>query len=363
MQSDNSANHDLLSQQNTHNHDGNTSTTSSNLSITTKPSHVPYRQCKLTELLFSNVLQPTTNSYQTRTATKTPQQQQKALMIVTADASGDFNATYQILRYSALAREVTVPRIPSITSQILSSSTTSQPQQPHQQQHHNKASSAKPPGAWSAYDDEGFVVPPTPTGKAHGQTSNVVAGLQAEITLLRHELHNETTRRIEAENSWAAAEEKAEESEALIRMECADAFEERLQQERERWMGMLDEVKAGNEGWLDGKVDLLMNPGSGVKGAQEKGFEIFEDGPDEEQNGGQPSAKKVRSSNGVVEGQMDALKEENEHLRLQLEDFTLKQRDNLARTPSRKLKGLKGRKWIVDDEDGEEENGENVAPV
>ena len=40
-------------------------------------------------------------------------------MIVTADPHGDFNATSQILRYSALAREVTVPRIPSITETIL----------------------------------------------------------------------------------------------------------------------------------------------------------------------------------------------------------------------------------------------------
>ena len=42
-------------------------------------------------------------------------------MIVTADPHGDFNATSQILRYSALAREITVPRIPSITQRMLSS--------------------------------------------------------------------------------------------------------------------------------------------------------------------------------------------------------------------------------------------------
>ena len=42
-------------------------------------------------------------------------------MIVAADPFGDFNATSQILRYSALAREVTVPRIPSISETVLSS--------------------------------------------------------------------------------------------------------------------------------------------------------------------------------------------------------------------------------------------------
>jgi len=41
-------------------------------------------------------------------------------MVVTADPKGDFNATSQILRYSALAREVTVPRVPSLTDTILS---------------------------------------------------------------------------------------------------------------------------------------------------------------------------------------------------------------------------------------------------
>ena len=41
-------------------------------------------------------------------------------MIVAADPLGDFNATSQILRYSALAKEVTVPRVPSTSETILS---------------------------------------------------------------------------------------------------------------------------------------------------------------------------------------------------------------------------------------------------
>src|SRR5690606_4112554 len=66
---------------------------------------VPFRQCKLTELLFTNSFPPPNSTHR-----RNPQ---RAVMIVTADPLGDYNATSQILRYSALAREVTVPRAPS----------------------------------------------------------------------------------------------------------------------------------------------------------------------------------------------------------------------------------------------------------
>jgi Kinesin motor domain len=52
---------------------------------------VPFRQCKLTELLFSN-----SYSAGSSHASRAPQ---KAIMIVTADPQGDFNATSLILRY------------------------------------------------------------------------------------------------------------------------------------------------------------------------------------------------------------------------------------------------------------------------
>jgi len=42
-----------------------------------------------------------------------------------ANPHGDFNATSQILHYSALAQEVTVPQIPSITQTILTAPSTS----------------------------------------------------------------------------------------------------------------------------------------------------------------------------------------------------------------------------------------------
>lgn len=41
-------------------------------------------------------------------------------MILAADPLGDFNATSQMLRYSALAKEVTVPRVPSVNETVMS---------------------------------------------------------------------------------------------------------------------------------------------------------------------------------------------------------------------------------------------------
>ena len=67
-----------------------------------QPNLVPFRQCKLTELLFSNsFLSPSAAHASSSVGRRNPQ---KGVMIVTADPLGDFNATSQILRYSALAR-------------------------------------------------------------------------------------------------------------------------------------------------------------------------------------------------------------------------------------------------------------------
>ncbi|KAK5293327.1 hypothetical protein LTR16_001588, partial [Cryomyces antarcticus] len=91
-----------------------------------KQNVVPFRQCKLTELLFSNSF-PSSSSNSSTHHVSQHHRPQKAIMIVTADPVGDFNATSQILRYSALAREVTVPRIPSVTSTILGGSSKPPP--------------------------------------------------------------------------------------------------------------------------------------------------------------------------------------------------------------------------------------------
>lgn len=141
-------------------------------------------------------------------------------MIVAADPLGDFNATSQILRYSALAREVTVPRIPSVSSTILSGMTA-----------HTGAGSQKYPisGRTSpnlAVADEGIIE----------MAFSEIARLTEEVEILGVRLVDEHERRREAEEAWQRAEEKAEELEQKTREECWVEMEKKLKEERRRWI-------------------------------------------------------------------------------------------------------------------------------
>ncbi len=186
---------------------------------TPKPSLVPFRQCKLTELLFSNSFPSPhpTNHPTNPTPHRNPQ---KAIMIVTADPVGDFNATSQILRYSALAREVTVPRIPSVTSTIFSGSGT------------NATTITR------SYGTNGRVTPNQGGGEDFEVAISEIARLNEEVEALNLRLLEEGNRRVEAEMRWRAAEEKAESVEALVREECWAEMERRLEEERGRWRGV-----------------------------------------------------------------------------------------------------------------------------
>ena len=128
-------------------------------------------------------------------------------MIVTADPLGDFNATSQILRYSALAREVTVPRIPSITSTITSSNASGALKS------HMTVSGRTSPTA--SHKDEAFLE----------MASSEIARLNEELDILNVRLHEEEGRRREAEEVWQKAEDRAEEIEGVIREECWEEME------------------------------------------------------------------------------------------------------------------------------------------
>ena len=134
-------------------------------------------------------------------------------MIVTADPLNEFNATSQILRYSALAREVTVPRIPSVTSTILSKVAGRTP------------SGQTSPPAMQA--DEAIVE----------MAFSEIARLNEEVEILNVKLAEQEERRKEAEENWQKAEEKAEIIETAVREECWDEMERRTEEERRRWMG------------------------------------------------------------------------------------------------------------------------------
>ncbi|KAF7504558.1 hypothetical protein GJ744_002114 [Endocarpon pusillum] len=191
---------------------------------------VPFRQCKLTELLFSNSFSAGS------CAGRAPQ---KAIMIVTADPQGDFNATSQILRYSALAREVTVPRIPSVTSTILN--------RPDHTNKHN--------GRQSPHGEQLF------TAEELEQAANEIARLSEDCDQLAVRLTEEENKRSEAELKLQAALQAAEEKALLIeqevREECWTQMEADMDAERERWRMAKEEERARAEGYLDGKIDIL----------------------------------------------------------------------------------------------------------
>lgn len=168
-------------------------------------------------------------------------------MIVTADPLGDFNATSQILRYSALAREITVPRIPSVTSTILSGTNT---------------------GAPKTHTASGRTSPNTPQidEGAMEMAFSEIARLNEEVEILSVKLLGEQGRRREAEEEWQRAENRAEEIEIQIREECWQEMERRLDEERRRWLNAWGEEADRNDEHLDRKLEIFS-----------KGIHIYED--------------------------------------------------------------------------------------
>ncbi|RMZ76426.1 hypothetical protein DV737_g4808, partial [Chaetothyriales sp. CBS 132003] len=205
---------------------------------------VPFRQCKLTELLFTNSFTPATVN-----GTRTPPQ--KAIMIVTADPQGDFNATSQILRYSTLAREVTVPRVPSAQLQ---------------------GKHGLPTPGHSGRN--------SPEAAAHDvllkeldQATHEVERLSEECDALVMRLAEEEIRRSEAELRAQALEEKvsgvlerAEEAEAQIRQEVEvqvrdevwKEMESMMDLQRNRWRLAWEEERARADKIMDEKIDLAV---------------------------------------------------------------------------------------------------------
>ena len=177
-------------------------------------------------------------------------------MIVTADPLGDFNATSQILRYSALAREVTVPRIPSVSSTILAGIVNNSGESSHDRQRSASGSSqnGQVPGADSEMVEMAF---------------SEIARLNEEVEILNVRLAEEEGRRHEAEENWQRAEEQAERVEMEVREECWGEMEQKLSEERRRWVAAWGEETDRNEEHLDRKMDLLS-----------KGIQIHEDPED-----------------------------------------------------------------------------------
>ncbi|KAJ6115570.1 hypothetical protein N7523_005987 [Penicillium sp. IBT 18751x] len=207
----------------------------SNLQDGFKTALVPFRQCKLTELLFSNSF-PSSNQM---TRGLHPQ---KAIMVVTADPLGDFNATSQILRYSALAREVTVPRIPSVTESILS------------------VVSGKERSA------SGRISPNFAQAEELERAALEITRLTKDCHGLAVRLAEEEILRSEVEIRLAAAEDRCVMIEQEVREECWAEMDEMMEDERKRWQKAWDEQAGRNDEHIDKKIELVS-----------RGFNIFED--------------------------------------------------------------------------------------
>ncbi|PQE22374.1 hypothetical protein CJF32_00009349 [Rutstroemia sp. NJR-2017a WRK4] len=266
----------------------------SDLGSNTKPNLVPFRQCKLTELLFSNSF-PSANQQH-----PLPRNPQKAIMIVTADPWGDFNATSQILRYSALAREITVPRVPSITATILASS-----QQSHSSSHShsNSQSHTNPYSPTSPYHPRYPRSPTSPTDTER-ETMEIaaleIARMSEEIDGLRAALSRETRCRMDWEQHALALEDKMLELEMETREECAEEMERRLEEQERRWRVVVEEAGEREGAWRDRKVEVVLR---GLGGGDEGVDGFAGEGEDKENEG--------RDGEG--------LKEENRRLKREVE--------------------------------------------
>lgn len=287
-----------------------------NTNITHQPGVVPFRQCKLTELLFSNSFpsNSTSTSYTSSAArSNSNRNPQKAVMIVTADPHGDFNATSQILRYSALAREITVPRIPSITQTILapppqsmpSSLPTSSPLSSPTLQHSRPffAPSSSPvltrtfsPVSVASDDHRGTMEMAALEIASQAET---IARQAEEMEYLRSCLAAEQSAHQETQAHLLSAEDRMLDLEQEIREDVVDELERRFEMEFAHWRAAAQaEAELREEHW-DQKVEILVRGG------------------DEDEEGGEGEDKE----NVLVEdmaGENERLRRENEVLRREL---------------------------------------------
>ncbi|KAK6356660.1 hypothetical protein TWF718_001000 [Orbilia javanica] len=189
---------------------------------------VPYRQSKLTELLFTNSYNPAAEP-------------QIAAIIVTADPAGDFNATSQMLKYSALAKSSVNPRPPTVMSgrSVSGSSLFS---------HFSVVSGSteeRPDSALSALS------------VLSGPRAMLSQDMMNMIVLLQRQLR-------EADEKVKAAEKKAEEAEAKcleiemqVREEVTSDMELRIGLMEKRMLLKLQDQAEKEEVHVDHKLDIL----------------------------------------------------------------------------------------------------------
>lgn len=291
---------------------------------------VPFRQCKLTELLFSNSFPSPSSLSQSQSIRRNPQ---KAVMIVTADPHGDFNATSQILRYSALAREVTVPRIPSITETILQANAAhAYAASQGSGRNSNQAQSCSSPlsSPTQQFQRPPFFPPGHLSPKMHRtltphsvtpsedrvtmeNAALEIARLAEETNHLREALAHEQEARLSAEAYLLTMKDKMLELEQTVREDCAAEFEQRLAVEIARGkVARQMEIERGEEHW-DRKLEVF-----------ERSLEA------------QTSVTEASDDDSVINKEnvlVENLEQENARLR---REMTVLKRELAGRTPSKR---------------------------
>lgn len=233
-------------------------------------------------------------------------------MIVTADPTGDYNATSQILRYSALAREVTVPRIPSVTSQILATANYTRPAS------RDGNSEANLPSV-VAIQEELLL------------QKREICRLTDELDMMSLELAEEKAGRAMAEECWTCAREQLQEMQDLeqdIRQECYEEMVNVIAKERNIWQQTREAEKEFNEDRLDAKVDILS-----------RSVDIYED-------------EDARNPSSALEASLRENEELREQNRILLARLDSLEREKMLRTPSvtmKKQRVLKTPRWEVQD--------------
>lgn len=241
-----------------------------------KPA-VAFRRRKLTELLFANSI-PASSRH---AATYRPQ---RAIMIVTADPAGDFNATSYLLGASVLARKWKILRVASTTNTVL-----------------RAASGGKGAhGGRTVSQDinNGYL-----TAQELEQATNEATRFSEKCVALEVRLAEEEMKRAEAEAAAEAAEDQLVDMEQQVREECWIEMEQHLEEEKERWRNAWEQEKTQNEAFMDGKLGIL---------EKTRQFKIHEDEAD---------------------ARVEELERENESLRAKLRAL---EQDLLTRSPTKK---------------------------
>ncbi|KAA8895624.1 P-loop containing nucleoside triphosphate hydrolase protein [Sphaerosporella brunnea] len=200
-----------------------------------------WRSSKLTEVLFSNTFSGVSK--------------QNAVMLVTADPMGEFNSTLQILRYSALAKEVTMPI--------------------------HSASSLRSASVMSGGGADLFSDAETDSSTSGGD------GKDALIVRLRTQLE-------ETESRWRDAEDRCLMIEQSVREEMAEEMDRRMEEVRREALDTRVKEAEWRDEFVDEKLEILR------KGMEEE-LKVYED-PEEARD----AARRI----SVLETENEALRRE-----------------------------------------------------